>query len=411
MSADRWGRVQRAFEAALRDRAALSTCDADLREEVEQLLEQDDAAEREGFLTPPAGPRPLTGTRLGPYEVGEAVGAGGMGEVYRAARRDDYRQEVAIKVVRPGLAGGEGAERFRAERQALAQLQHPNVARLLDGGTTPDGRPYLVLEFIAGPPLDRYAADRPMAVKLTLFRAVCLAVAHAHAAGVIHRDLKPANVLVGADGQPRVTDFGLARCEDDSRLTAAGQVMGTPSYMAPEQARGAEAGPPADVWALGAILYELLTGRPPFRADSPRATIELVLATDPVAPRLLAPGLPRDLTTICLKCLEKDPARRYPSAQDLADDVGRLIAGDPIRARPVGVAERAVRWGRRNPGVAALTAALVLAVAGGFTGVTLLWLEADRQRGRAERRERLARAAADDLLRVAERTMDHLPRM
>jgi serine/threonine-protein kinase len=440
MTPERWQHIHAVFNEALRyeagERPAVlaRACAGDdaLRAEVAGLLAQDEEAERNGFLGSTwrqGGLRlrgaQLLGCRLGPYEVRAHLGSGGMGDVYRAARVDDYAQEVALKVVRPGL-GGEVAQRFRTERQVLAELRHPHIARLLDGGTTPDGLPYLVMELL-GPPIDRHcdADGLPLRQRVRLLHAVCLAVAHAHEKGILHRDLKPSNVLVAADGTPRVTDFGLAKHfgvleAADAAGTQTGQVLGTPSYMAPEQAAGrpAAVGPATDVWALGAILYELLTGRPPFKADTPRETLDQVCTREPVAPARLQPGVPRDLETVCLKCLEKEPARRYQSARDLADDLARFLEGQPVRARPLGRVGRAVRWARRNPRVAGLLAALLLVFVGGFAGTTTLWLaaraqgeEARRQRERAEAREKLARRAVDDLTRVAEQLLAGQPRL
>jgi serine/threonine-protein kinase len=341
----------------------------------------------------------LIGRRLGPYLIQERVGSGGMGSVYRALREDDYHQQVAVKVIRPGLDGAELLHRFRTERQVLADLQHPHIARLLDGGATADGRPYFVMEYIDGEPLDRYCDRRQVGTpgRLRLLLAVCAAVRHAHERQVLHRDLKPGNVLVTADGTPKVTDFGLAKRLEDgpgvSGQTPSGAILGTPGYMAPEQAgcKRAEVGAGADVYALGAILYELLTGRPPFRAATPLDTLLQVLSAEPVPPSRLHPKLARDLETICLKCLHKDPRRRYPSARALAEDLGRFLAGEPVRAKPVGPVERLWRWCRRKPGltVAAAGALLALLIAGIFALQAHL---AEEQR-RAEKRQYAAERA------------------
>jgi tetratricopeptide (TPR) repeat protein len=258
-----------------------------------------------------------------------------------------------------------------------------------------------------------------------LFRLVCLAVDYAHRQSVVHRDLKPDNVLVTPDGTPKVTDFGLAKSTDrrtgrDQSLTETGGVLGSPSYMAPEQAGGSgEVGPAADVYALGAILYELLTGRPPFRAETPVQTVFQVLHEDPPPPRRLDPRVPRDLETICLTCLAKEPARRYASAAALADDVGRFLAGEPILARPVSRAERLWRQCRRRPLVAGLLAALALALTGGFVAALTLWVEAERrgvalrkEKEAADRQRDQARRAVDDMYtQVAERWLAAEPHM
>jgi tetratricopeptide (TPR) repeat protein len=408
--------------------------------DVTDLLEHDRAADGDGFFDTIASDldRPgeagaplapsLAGRRVGPYEVRERLASGGMGAVFRAVRVDDYEQVVALKVLRSELFTEELRDRFRNERQALAQLAHPNIARLLDGGTTADGLPYLVMEYIAGRRIDAHCDDEqlPVRERLVVFRQVCAAVQYAHGRGILHRDLKPANILVTRDGTPKLTDFGLAkRAGHDAGQTLSGQVLGTPSYMAPEQATSSrDTNAAADVYSLGAVLYELLTGRPPFKGATWRDTLEQVCGQEPVPPRRLQPGLSRDLETICLKCLQKDPARRYPSAAALDDDIGRALAGQPIHARPVGPAGRLVRWCRRSPRVAALGAALVLTVLAALAGVTTLWrlsvrrevalaektAEADRERARAEARQRLARRSVDDMYTwVAQRLLAHEP--
>lgn len=416
-------RVEELFELALRSDAgerpaalARACGEMSLRAEVDDLLACDEAASRAGFLAPPDGPDEpvpsLICRRVGPYLIRESLAVGGMGRVYRATRVDDYRQEVAVKFVKAGGETDELLERFRNERQVLAALSHPHIARLLDGGVTADGAPYLVMEYIPGLSLHRYCDAHRLdtAGRLRLFRLVCLAVDYAHRQAVVHRDLKPDNVLVTADGTPKVTDFGLAKSTDRAAgphpsLTETGSVLGSPSYMAPEQARGAgQVGPAVDVYGLGAILYELLTGRPPFRAATPVETLVQVLHDDPVPPRQLDRSLPRDLETICLKCLHKDTRRRYPTTAELADDIGRFLAGEPVRARPVTRAERLWRQCRRRPLVAGLAATLALTLAGGFASTLALWLEAERhaadmleEREDAKRQRDHAQAAADFL--------------
>ncbi len=449
MTPERYARLCELFEAACDlapDRRAAfldGACpgDAQLRTEVEDMLAQDQAARAEQFLAPESlllpptladeapSPELAPGQRLGPYAVEEKVASGGMGTVYRAVRVEDYRQVVAVKVVRAGSNGPEALRRFQTERQSLAQLVHPNIARLLDGGTTPDGRPYLVMELIDGAPLDRHCQDRQLTSRhrAALVRDVARAVHHAHQRGVVHRDLKPSNVLVTGDGVVKVTDFGLARLHrPDSDAgqaaaeTVAGAIMGTPGYMAPEQAEGRAhaAGPPADVWALGAVLYDLLTGRPPFRGENFLDTLEQVRRRDPVPPSRLSPGCPRDLETICLKCLQKGPQRRYPGASEVADDLQRFLDGKPVQARPVSVVERGWRWCRRNPalaGAAALAALMVVALVDVSVAFGVYQLrasdelrgaltEADDQRARAE--ERSAEAVLDRGLLLCQR--DHV---
>jgi eukaryotic-like serine/threonine-protein kinase len=303
---------------------------------------------------------------IGGYEVQRVLGRGGMGVVY-AARHLRLNRSVALKMLLAGpYAGPEELARFLREAQAIAGLHHPNVVPLYDVGDV-EGRPYFTMELVEGGSLALKLAESPLPAReaAALVATVAEAVEAAHQTGIVHRDLKPANVLLTADGRPKVTDFGLARrLEHKGELTCNGTPMGTPSYMAPEQARGDNAaiGPTTDVYALGAILYECLTGRRPFQADSSAATLQQVLADEPVPPARLNPRVPRDLETICLKCLRKEPCQRYASAQAVADDLRSFERGEPISARPLGRLGRLVRWARRRPTVAALYAT-VLAIA------------------------------------------------
>src|SRR5262249_44912508 len=249
-------------------------------------------------------------------------------------------------------------ERFRREAEAVAALRHPNVVQVYDVGDA-DGRPYFTMELMEGGSLARKLSGAPQPARRTaaLLATLAGAVQAAHEAGVVHRDLKPGNVLLTADGTPKVADFGLARrLDSDEHLTLSGAIIGTPSYTAPEQARGDRGvvGPRTDVYALGAILYECLTGRPPFHAGTPAATLQPVVADEPVNPRRLNPSVPRDLETVCLKCLHKEPQKRYASAAELADDLCRIERGDPITARRVGVVGSLWKWAQRRPALAAL---------------------------------------------------------
>jgi WD40 repeat protein len=324
------------------------------------------------------------------YEVVDRLGAGGMGVVYRA-RQLALNRVVALKVIRAGVhASAEERKRFAAEAEAIARLQHPNIVQVHEVGDCAD-LPFFSLEFVEGGSLAQRLDGTPQAPRqaAALVRALAGAMQAAHDKGVVHRDLKPANVLLTADGTPKVSDFGLARLLDsDGGQTQTGARFGTPSYMAPEQAVGQarEAGPAADVYALGAILYELLTGRPPFRAATAMDTMHQVVTADPVPPSRLTAKVPRDLETICLKCLHKQPARRYASAADLADDLGRFLGGEPIRARRTGATERALKWARRRPAVALLLGVLAAVVAGGLAGMAVLYLRAEDERGNAVRR-------------------------
>ena len=305
---------------------------------------------------PPAGPsgpgdEPCP-ARIPGYEILGELGRGGMGVVYKA-RQTKLNRIVAVKMV---LAGGHASsadlDRFLGEAEAVARMQHPQIVQIFETGQI-DGLPYFALEFVEGGSLAGKLDGTPLppheAAKLVGLLAG--GMHYAHRQGIVHRDLKPANVLLTKDGTPKITDFGLAKkVEGGSGLTQSGAIMGTPSYMAPEQAGGKKGvGPAADVYALGAILYECLTGRPPFKAATPLDTILQVVSDEPVAPTRLQSGTPRDLETICLKCLQKEPAKRYESASALADDLGRFRRGEPIVARPVGGAERAVKWVRRRP--------------------------------------------------------------
>jgi ABC-type amino acid transport substrate-binding protein len=300
------------------------------------------------------------------YEIESELGRGGMGVVYKA-RQKGLGRVVALKMILAGgHAGADELARFRTEAEALARLQHPNIVSVHEVGEH-EGKPFFSLEFCTGGSLDRKLAGKPQPPReaAELVEKLARAVQAAHDKGVVHRDLKPANVLLGEGGTPKVTDFGLAKKLDAAGQTQTGAVMGTPSYMAPEQARGdtRHVGPAADVWALGAILYECLLGRPPFRGDTFTDTVIQVVHDEPAPPRRLEPGVPRDLETICLKCLEKAPGRRYATAGELADDLERFLAGQSVKARPITRAERAWRWCRRNPVVAGLSALAVVLLA------------------------------------------------
>jgi formylglycine-generating enzyme required for sulfatase activity/tRNA A-37 threonylcarbamoyl transferase component Bud32 len=376
----------------------------------------------------PTIPLPASGwPQVAGYEIEEVLGRGGMGVVYKA-RQLKANRTVALKMLLAGAhAGAEELARFRTEAEAAARLQHPGIVQVFEVGEHA-GLPFFSLEFCPGGSLQCKLGSSPLPARQAaeLAEELARAVQAAHDAGVLHRDLKPANVLLSAGGAAKVSDFGLARKLDDAGQTASGAVLGTPSYMAPEQARGRtrEIGPAIDVYALGAILYELLTGRPPFRAATVMDTLLQVIHNEPVPPAQLAPSTPRDLETICLKCLQKDPHQRYPSAASLGDDLRRFLKGEPILARPVGRLERGLKWVRRSPVVAALLAAVVLVTALGFAlvlyqrnnAVAALQRE---EKARAERALAQVDALTDAapqavpgiLERLAEDRADVLPRL
>jgi serine/threonine-protein kinase len=332
--------------------------------------------------TPPAAAPPG-------YEILGVLGRGGMGVVYDA-RQVALKRRVALKMVTAGAHTGPAQRiRFQIEAEAVAALQHPNIVQIYEVGEH-DGIPYFSLEYVGGGSLDRKIKHEPLPPREAagLVQSLAVAMDYAHERGIVHRDLKPANVLMTADGLPKITDFGLAKRLDDidSSQTQAGTILGTPSYMAPEQAEGEvkEVGTLADVYSLGAVLYQLLTGRPPFQGTTLLETLELVRTQEPVPPRQLQPKLPRDLETICLKCLQKLPAKRYINAGALATDLGHYLADEPIQARPVGRVERLWRWCYRNPGIAALTAAVFLLLATVAVTSSVMAVQIHREKAAAE---------------------------
>ncbi|MBY0231794.1 MAG: serine/threonine protein kinase, partial [Gemmataceae bacterium] len=324
------------------------------RPEVVARLREQEALVRQPPPTVPHAAASDALTSLPGYEILRELGRGGMGAAY-LARQVALSRQVVVKVL---LAGPRACTaeraRFRAEALAAAALSHPNIVQVIEVGEQ-DGQPFLSMEHLEGGSLAQRLsrAPQPAAEATRLVGTLARAVQHALDKGIIHRDLKPANVLLADDGTPKVADFGLARRLEGEGQTKTGDVLGTPSYMPPEQARGSAVGPLADVYALGAVLHEMLTGRPPFLGATPWDTLAQVMSADPVPPRRLNPSVPRDLETVCLKCLQKEPARRYPSAAALADDLGRFLRGESVLARPIGGGERLWRACRRNPLLAA----------------------------------------------------------
>ena len=403
MNPDRWTRVQELFDAAVErprgDRRGWleQACgdDPGLCEEVLSLLTEE-ATDRLGPILAGAAEVALAGRdglepgsdrigeTIGRWRLEREIGRGGMGVVYQASRDDgEFSHRVAIKIVRDRLSDPESLRRFRTEREILARLNHPNIARLLDGGTTRDGAPYVVMEQVEGVPLDRYCRDRALEVddRLRLFATLCDAVHEAHRNLIVHRDLKPSNVLVTGDGTPKLLDFGIARLLASSdgqgeELTRTGSRVLTPRYASPEQVRGEPVQTASDVYSLGVMLYELLTGRSPYDADDdgPGSLERAICESDPEPPSTAAVkgGVPAgrsrpiarrtlagDLDNIVLMALRKEPVRRYASAAELAEDVRRYLDGMPVIARPSTWSYRTTRFVGRHR-VAVTAAVLVL---------------------------------------------------
>src|SRR3989475_1880132 len=354
-----------------------------------------------------------TARHFGDYELLEEIARGGMGVVYRARQRS-LERIVAVKMILAGqFASKQIIQRFRGEVTAAALLQHPNIVAIHDVGIH-DGQHYFSMDYVEGEDLSQLVGNRPLppAKAARYVKLIAEAIHYAHQQGILHRDLKPSNVLVDASDQPRITDFGLAKrfgvppsggqasgsakagtpnepaeagTPYMSSFTLSGQMLGSPNFMPPEQAssqRG-KVGRHSDVYGLGAILYHLLTARPPFQAESFESVIHQLLNTEPVSPRLLNSSVPPDLDTICVKCLQKDPSQRYQTAQELANELNRFLLDEPIKARPISRFEKAWRWCRRKPAVASLggaTILLLLALAIG-SPIAALRINRGRQRG------------------------------
>lgn len=398
LSPGQWTEVERLFQGAAElppaervDFLQRECPDLDLRREVASLLEHSGegllsageaiASAAAALAQEPDPDERLIGARLGPYKVEAIAGHGGMGAVYRASRDDaEFHQQVAIKLVRAAAESPSTLRRFRQERQILARLSHPNIARLLDGGSTAEGVPYLVMEFIEGESITAWCERQSLGVegRLRLFLRVCEGVEFAHGDLVVHRDLKPANILVTKDGTPKLLDFGIAKLlepgtENEAATLTGLQVM-TPDYASPEQVRGEAVSASADVYALGLILYELLTGKKaqPMSRYTPAAIATTVCHTEPTSPALLKPQLAGDLDNIIRMAIRKEPERRYASAGELARDIQRHLEGRPVMARRDTVAYRSAKFVRRNRFAVVAGALIAASLAGGFVLESLL---------------------------------------
>jgi tetratricopeptide (TPR) repeat protein len=384
-----WSRVRDLFQQAVgldasTREALLAQCeDVRVRDEVLALLQSHDDAG--GFLETSIFKRPQipSGTMIGPYRIVTSLGEGGMGSVFLGVRDDDeFEQRVAIKLIRGGAAGESIIRRFRQERQILAGLEHPNIARLLDGGTTPDGVPYLVMEYVDGIEIERHCDEKPCSIaeRLRLFLLLCDAVQYAHRNLVIHRDIKPGNVLITSEGVPKLLDFGIAKLISRDTSEATVTRLMTPDYASPEQLRGEPVSTATDVYSLGVLLYRLLAGENPFaaarRPDS-----------EPIRPSTRNRALRGDLENILLMALQTEPARRYGSVEQFATDIRRHLSGHPITARPATLVYRTSKFVRRNR-VAVVAAMLIVVVAALAFAATL------RQKRIAERRFEQVRALA-----------------
>jgi serine/threonine protein kinase len=401
--------VQQVEAGQVPDREALLLQHPDLSERLRAFFADYDRLDRQaGELRLSADPNRTTDATtpavelprvryFGDYELLEVIARGGMGVVYKA-RQVSLNRLVALKMILKGeLATPRDVERFRAEAEAAANLDHPHIVPIYEVGEH-EGQQYYAMRFVEGTSLARHprADARTEASRIA---AVAAAVHHAHQRGILHRDLKPSNVLIDSAGTPFVADFGLAKRVDAERsLTEPGALVGTPRYMAPEQAAGRkDLTVVADVYSLGVVLYERLTGQTPFTGETVHEILRQVEEAEPPRPSSIMPGLDRDLETICLKCLEKEPAKRYGSAQMQVDDLERWLRGEPIEARPVRQAERLWRWCRRNPLVASLSAGLSMALLAGTT-ISIMFAAQAEQKAKGERQEKeRAEKAEEDL--------------
>lgn len=351
------------------------------------------------------------------YELIEEIARGGMGVVYKA-RQQKLNRIVALKMILAGqFADDADVERFYVEAEAAAHLRHPNIVAVHEIGEF-EGQHFFSMDFIEGRTLDDLVSENPLTPQRAVgyVQKIAETMQFAHDKGVVHRDLKPSNIIVDKNDEPLIMDFGLAKRTEgeQSQLTMSGVVVGTPSYMSPEQAsaKNEEVTARSDVYAIGAILYTLLTDRPPFRAANAFETLRQVLEAEPPSPRVLNPGIPRDLDTICLKCLQKEPHRRYASAQELSEELGRFVAGKPIHARPIGVVQRGWRWCRRNPVVAATTTAALVFLITALVVTTVAYFKTSAALAEADESFRQAQQAVDELFtEVSENDLFNTPGM
>jgi eukaryotic-like serine/threonine-protein kinase len=426
MDPKNWQKVRSVLESSLelppdeRSEYLDSACpDEDIRREVDSLLAFEDSDE--GILETPAisaviadreaSAMPMAGRVLGKYRIEREIGAGGMGTVYLANRADgEFEQRVAIKLISGGMDSEAILRRFLNERRILASLEHPNIARLIDGGTAEDGRPYLVMEYVEGTPITTFAADEGLdiAQRLDLFREVCSAVSVAHQNLVIHRDLKPSNILVGKDGKPKLLDFGIAKLltSDGADNTRTQQFAFTPEYASPEQIRGENLTTATDVYSLGVILYELLTETRPFTFEGKGLgqMIDIATLSHPTRPssavKRVEDGkkLRGDLDNIVLKALNKEPERRYTTVQEFSEDIRRYLKGLPVHARQDTFEYRAGKFVRRNPLFAASATLTFIILVTGIIATTYLASQAEAERNRAENRFNDVRELANSFI-------------
>lgn len=440
MKRESWAKIRATFEELVdlepaeraRRLAELEERDPELARHARELLERDGGGDLEDV--PPsevwshlceASTLP-PGTRLGPWELGAVIASGGMGTVYRGERADaQFEKSVAIKLIKRGMDSEEILRRFRYERQVLAELDHPGIARLIDGGMSDEGQPYFVMEYVEGLPIDEWCAGREPSLqeRLRLFQGICQAVSYAHRHLVVHRDLKPSNVLVTPEGEPKLLDFGVARMLDperhgeQSRWTAEQGFFGTPSFASPEQLRGETVTTASDVYSLGVMLYRLLTGGRPYELSevSREEAMRLVCEVEPTAPsrraglstargdRGLASRLAGDLDNIVLMAMRKEPERRYSSVEQLSEDIQRHLDGLPVLARPNTLAYRASKFFARNRALTLTGLALALSLLVGAITSTLLYTEAEDARDDAVRTlEDLRRMAATFIFDVSD---------